>query len=200
MASSVDIANSALTKLGEVRIMALTDNVKAAREINAVFELRRNAMLRAYNWNFAMTRTQLSALSDSPSWGYTYQYQLPSDCLRVVQVGEYYNIPGLSDYIGGTDNEPFKIEGSTIVTDFGAPLKIRYVRRVTNSGEFDALFCEALASDLAYTCCEAITQSNTKKESAKAERKEAIMTAIRTNAIELPPQAIQDDSWIMSRL
>jgi len=200
MASSVEIANSALTKMGETRIMSLTDNVKAAREINAVFTLRRDALLRAYNWNFAMKRDQLPALSDAPSWGYTYQYQLPSDCLRVVQVSEFYVIPGLTDYIAGADAEPFRIAGQTIETDFSAPLKVRYIRRVTNSGEFDVLFNELFACDLAVNTCESITQSTSKKESLKQDMKEALTQAIRANAIELPPQFIQDDSWIMSRL
>src|SRR5690606_18101386 len=123
--------------------------------------LRRDALLRAFNWNFAMKRASLPALADAPTWGYTYQYQLPSDCLMPVQVGEYYVIPGMADYIGGTDDEPFRIEGRTIATDWSAPLKIRYIRKVTNSGEFDALFVEALAADIAVHTCFAITQSNT---------------------------------------
>lgn len=199
MASSVDIANSALTKLGEARIMSLTDNVKPAREINAIFTLRRDALLRAYNWNFAMKRAQLSALTDGPDWGYSYAYQLPSDCLRMVQVNDYYVIPGYGDFISGPDAEPYKIEGQNIVTDFGAPLKVRYVRRVTNSGEFDAAFCECFAADLAHEACESITQSTTKKESLKEGKREAVLLAIRANAIELPPGLIPDDSWMASR-
>lgn len=200
MASSVQIANSALTKLGESRIMSLDDNVKAAREINAIFELRRNALLRAYNWNFAMKRASLPALADEPVWGYSLAYQLPSDCMRPVQVGEYYVIPGLADYIGGTDDEPFRIEGRTIVTDWSAPLNIRYIRKVTNTGEFDDLFVEALAWDIAVNVAEPLTQSTSKKESAKDDLKAAILQAIRANAIELPPQHQQDDSWIIGRL
>jgi hypothetical protein len=199
MASSVDIANSALTKLGEARITSLTENTKGAREINAVFELRRNHLLRAFNWNFAMKRSQLSALADAPSWGYTYQYQLPSDCLRMVQVNDAWIIPGYADFLGGPDEEPYKIEGQTIVTDWSAPLKVRYVRKVTNTGEFDAAFVEAFACDLALHVCEAVTQSNTKKESAREDRRLAILEAIRSNAIELPPQVAPDDSWVASR-
>ena len=200
MASSVDIANSALTKLGESRIMSLDDNVKAAREINAIFTLRRDKLLRAFNWNFAMKRSSLPALSDAPDWGYTVAYQMPSDCLRMVQVNDIWVIPGLSDYMSGPDAEPFRIEGQTIVTDYSAPLKVRYIRRVTNSGEFDAAFVEAFAYDLAHEACEAITQSNTKKESMRMGRADEIKDAIRSNAIELPPQQIPDDSWVMSRL
>lgn len=200
MASSVDIANAALTKLGEARITALTENVKAAREINAVFEMRRDRMLRAYNWNFAMKRAQLSALADGPDWGYTYAYQLPADCLRMVQVNDEWIIPGFGDFLGGPDDQPFRIEGSQIVTDWSAPLKVRYIKRVSVSGNFDAAFAEAFAIDLALTTCQAITQSTSKKESLREDLREAIREAIRANAIELPPQVIPDDSWIASRL
>lgn len=200
MASFVEIANSALTKLGAKRIMALTDNTKEAREINAIYLLRLNKLLRAYNWSFAMKRDQLSALSDTPSWGYTLQYQLPTDCVRVVQVNDLWDIPGLTNYMGGPDSEPYKIEGRTIVTDLAAPLKIRYVSRVTNPGQFDDGFVEAYAYDLAHEVCEALTQSNTKKQEMREGRKQEILDAIRSNAIELPPSGIPDDSWIMSRL
>jgi hypothetical protein len=200
MASTVDIANSALTKLGESRITSLTDNVKGAREINAVFTLRRDKLLRTFNWSFAMERTTLPALVDTPSWGYSYLYQLPSDCLRVVLVDDIWVIPGLSNYMGGPDEEPFRIVGRKIETDIGAPLKIRYVKRETDASQFDACFVEVFAADLAHACCEAITQSNTKKAGLKDDLRTEIMEAIRANAIELPPQQIPDDSWIMSRL
>lgn len=200
MASDVDVANSALTKLGQSRITALTDNLKGAREINAIFSMRRDKLLRAFNWNFAMKRASLPALVDAPDWGYSLAYQKPSDCLRFVQINDYYVIPSLTDYAAGVDSEPYRIEGQTIATDFGAPLKVRYIRRVTNASEFDAAFVEAFAYDLAHETCEAITQSTTKKESMRQGRKDEILEAIRANAIELPPQNMQDDSWLISRL
>lgn len=200
MASSVDIANSALTKLGESRITSLSDNVKAAREINAIYTLRRDKLLRSFNWSFAMERTTLPALDEEPAWGYSYLYQLPTDCLRVVQVDDIWVIPGLADYMGGPDAEPFKITGRRIETDIGAPLKIRYLKRVTNTADFDACFVEAFAYDLAHETCEAITQSSTKKQAMREGKRDEILEAIRANAIELPPQQIPDDSWIMSRL
>jgi hypothetical protein len=199
MSSEVDIVNSALTKLGEARITSLDDNVKAAREMNAIYEMRRDNLLRAYNWSFAMERTSLSASSDSPAWGYTYEYNLPADCLRVVQVDDVWVIPGYSNFIGGPDEEPFKIEGRTIVTDIGAPLKVRYIKKVTNTGNYDPCFVETLAYDLAHEGCEAITQSNTKKESLRNGLADQIRQAVRANAIELPPTAQPDDSWIASR-
>lgn len=200
MASSVEISNSALTKLGAKRIMDLSDNQKEAREINAIFTIRRDYLLRAYNWSFAMKRASLSALVTTPTWGYTTEYQLPSDCLRVVQVNDYWDVPGLADYLNAPDEEMYRIEGKKILTNLGAPLKIRYIRQVTNTGDFDSAFVETFASDIAFTVAEALTQSNSKKESAREDRREAIMMAIRSNAIELPPQMLPDSSWVLSRL
>lgn len=200
MASNVEIANSALTKVGAARITALTDNVKAAREINAIFELRRDYLLRTHNWSFAMTRTSLPALDETPAWGYTYLYQLPTDCLRVVQVNDTWVVPGLADYTSGPDSEPYKITGRRIETDIGAPLKLRYIKRVTDPAQFDAAFVEVFASDLADQVCEALTQSNTKREATRAVLRQSLLEAVRSNAIELPPEAIPDDSWILSRL
>lgn len=199
MTTSVEIVNMALTMLGTKRIAALTDNVKEAREMNAVYTLRRDALLRSFNWSFAMERTSLSALSDAPAWGYTVAYQLPSDCLRVVQVNDIWQVPGLSDAMGGPDAEPYKIEGRTIVTDFSAPLYLRYVKRVSNTADFDSAFASVFACDLAIATCEAITQSRTKKDSLKDDYAEAIRLAVRANAIELPPEEIPDDSWMLSR-
>lgn len=200
MASTIQIANSALTKLGATRITALTDNVKAAREINAIFDLRRDYLLRTHNWSFAMERTTLPALSDTPSWGYTYLYQLPTDCLRVVQVDDVWAVPGLSDYTSGPDSEPYRITGRRIETDIGAPLKLRYLKRVTDPAQFDAAFVEVFANDLADQVCEPLTQSNTKREATRAALRQSILEAVRSNAIELPPEAIPDDSWVLSRL
>jgi hypothetical protein len=200
MASNVEIANSALTKVGSTRITALTDNVKAAREINAIFELRRDYLLRTHNWSFAMTRASLPALDETPAWGYTTLYQLPTDCLRVVQVNDTWVVPGLADYTSGPDSEPYKITGRRIETDIGAPLKLRYIKRVTDPAQFDAAFVEVFASDLADQVCEALTQSNTKREATRAVLRQSLLEAVRSNAIELPPEAIPDDSWILSRL
>jgi hypothetical protein len=199
MASAVQIANSALTKLGESRIISIDDDVKPAREIKAIYDLRRDALLRSYNWNFAMKRVSLPALSTAPEWGYSLQYQLPSDCLRPVQVGDVWYIPGLQDFMGGPDEEPFKIEGQAILTNMGSQLKLRYIRRVTNSGEFDAMFTEAFACDLACNVAEALTQSTQKREFALIEKRDAIKMALRSNAIELPPNHIADDSWVAAR-
>lgn len=199
MASDVQIANRALTKLGARRILSIDDDVKEARAINSMFDIVRDSELRAHPWNFAMTRASLPALVSAPAWGFLRQFQLPSDCLRVIQINEHYWVPSLTDYRTRLD-VPYQIEGGKVLTDFQAPLKIRYVARISDTQSWDSCFVEAFASKLAYETCEEITQSNTKKQEAAADYKEAIRSAKRMDAIENPPEPFGDDSWLLSRI
>jgi hypothetical protein len=200
MASRVEIANLALTKIGSgQKITSLTDNSAAARAMNTVYDMTRKAELRARNWAFALKRAQLPASSVDPSWGFTKAYPLPADFLRLVQANEFYLTPALLDY-NTADASPFAIEQGQILCDYSAPLKIRYVYDVTDEGTFDALFVNAFAARLAYETCEQITNSTGKKQDIKADYLMAVATATKANAIEKPPALIGDDSWVMARL
>ena len=60
MASEVQICNLALAKIGDQQITSLTENSKAGRLCNLVYEPLRDATLRAHPWNFAITRETLA--------------------------------------------------------------------------------------------------------------------------------------------
>jgi len=186
MASSVQICNQALAKLGAQRITDLLDDTRNARVLNAIYDIKRDAELAAHPWTFAITRAQIPASSTVPSFGWSYKYPLPADCLRLVEIGEAW-----ADY----DPAGFEVEGNAVLTDGASPLKIRYVQRVTNSGLYAPLFVEALACRLAAEVAEELTQNLSKREAAWAERKQAIAEARRINAIERPPQRSQPTSW-----
>lgn len=199
MASQVDIANRALTKLGAARIISFGDDNKQARAVASMFDLVRDAELRAHVWSFSIRRASLPALSTTPDWGFDNEFQLPSDYLRVIQVEEMYPGPSMSDY-RNENAAMYAIENRKILANYPAPLKIRYVARVDDSSQWDATFIEAFAARLAVEMCEDLTQSNTKKAEAKQEYDMAIRLAIRANAIEQPPQPLPDDGWMLSRL
>lgn len=199
MASQTQIVNLALTKLGQGRITAITDDSKAARAMNAVYDLEKLAELRKYRWSFALKRATLPALSTAPAWGFNYAYQLPSDYVSLIQVNDYFSVPALSDYVN-SDDSLWSVESGQIFTDLGAPLKIRYIRNVTDEGDFDPLFVQSFAAHLAYVTCEEITGSNQKRDAAAADYKQCIKDALRVNGIERPPMSTADDSWMMGRL
>ena len=200
MASQVDIANRALSKLGEARIISLDDDTKNAREIKAAFDYVRDAEFRAHRWHFTKKRTTLPALTTTLAFGWDYQYQLPSDFLQVIQVGLTDPIVDMSDYrTSGTMDWELEADG-VLLSNAEAPLPLRYVARIEDPTRYDATFIEVLACRLAIETCEALTQSTTKKESAYQDYKMAMSVAVRSNAIELPPKTIQDDAWVLGRL
>lgn len=199
MTSQVDIANRALTKLGASRIISFGDDNKQSRAILSMFDIVRDAELRSHIWSFSVRRESLPALISTPSWGFQYEYQMPSDSLRLLMVNDIYNGPSMEDY----RNQPvadYSLEGNKILTNFAAPLKVRYISRVVDTTQWDSMFVEAFACRLAMELAEDLTQSNTKREMAQNEYMAALRGAIRASSVEQPAQALPDNSWLLSRL
>jgi len=145
MASVVDICNGALNQLGASTILTLTEDSKNARLCNARFTQIRDSVFRSHPWNSLQKRVELAADSDTPAWGFTSQFTLPADCLRVLTILDFD-----SDY---------KIEGRKILTD-NSSMKILYVSRVTDPNEYDELLRETLSAALAADIAYAVTSSN----------------------------------------
>jgi hypothetical protein len=198
--SDVLIANRALTKLGATRIISFGDDTKEARAITSLYDLVRDAELRRRKWRFSLRRTQLPALANSPDFGYAYAYQLPADCLSILSVGDVAPGVDLSDYRTGLDMGLYQLEGRTILTDLPAPLNLRYKARVTDATQFDLAFVEALAARIAMELAEDLTQSAAKREQAGADYRVALREAVAANAIEVAPEVLPDDSWLLARI
>lgn len=169
MASSVDIANIALTMLSASRITSLTDNSENARRINAIYDHERDALLAEHNWNFAREQAQLSLLSDTPTLGnWDYIYQLPSDCLRIIRMEYDYN---------------FSRYGNKLYTN-ATEAKIDYIKRITDDGAFSSLFVKAFACRLALELSYGITESSTQTEAMSRRYKAALDEAKWSDAQE----------------
>lgn len=185
MSSKTEIANRALSKLGQPRVSNIdTVNIKSAQIIRNMWDMVRDEMLQAYPWNFAIARASLAKDASAPEWGYNNRYTLPSDFLSLLEI---YNFP------------QYSIESGYILTNDGGPLKIRYIKRVENTGNFDPLFSAALASKIAFEACEELTQSNTKKEALFTEFEFNIKRAYANDAIQEYPQDLRPDTWLTAR-
>jgi hypothetical protein len=193
MSSTTEICNRAITKLGDQRILSLTDNTNQGRTLASMYAPVRDAELRRNRWNFAIRRAALPALADAPEWGYSRQFQVPNDFMSLVQVNDVYIRPR------SKAKGPWSLEAGRILTDMGAPLKVRYVARIENSGLFDPLFVEMLACKLAFEACESLTQSGQKKQALAEEYKMALSEAARSDAIENPPDELPRGSWLDAR-
>ena len=145
MASVVDICNGALNQLGASTILTLTEDSKNARLCNARYTQVRDSVFRSHPWNCLQKRVQLAADSDTTAWGFTKQYTLPADCLRVLTILDY--------------DADYKIEGRKILTD-NSTMKILYISRVEDPNEYDELLRETLSAALAADIAYAVTSSN----------------------------------------
>lgn len=199
MTSKVAIINRALTKLGASRIVAVNDNTKEAREMAATFDIVRDSELRKNRWSFSIKRAELAADVTAPPFEYSHRFLLPSDYLRGLMVGNLWPGLDMADYRTGPAGLDWSIESGYILYNSAGPLRLRYIARAEDTTTWDSAFVEAFACKLAWETCEAITQSSEKRQLATAEYTSAIFEAKRAGAIELPPQQIADDTWIVSR-
>lgn len=181
--SKVSIANGALQKLGARRIESLTQDHPNARSMNAAYDRVRQALLRRYNWSFAIKRASIAADGDGPTWGDWNRYSLPNDHIRLIRDDE-----------SGLEVD-WKIEGGYILSADASPLEIRYVADIEDPTLFDSLFVEAFEHKLALETCEEITQSTSKAANIKEDFDEAIALAKNCGSIEKSAQEFPEDTW-----
>lgn len=150
--SKVEIANMALTMIGSSMITSLEDPIKNAIILKQSWNMCRDAVLRTYPWNCARTRITLSPISNERDssgslipavFGWMYKFQLPSDCIRVLNV---------------FDCSEYRIEGRYLYSNQNI-IHLRYIIRLDDTNQYDALLDMALAAYLAHMLCMASTQS-----------------------------------------
>lgn len=185
MASQVEIANSALIKMGAPPIMSFSDAVKTARTIKNCFEQCKRAVLRAHIWKFATKRAILAPLVDVPEYEYTYMFQKPSDWLRNI------------DFDGDPE---YRMEGDKILSNDN-PLYMRYIYDIGENVELmDAMASEALACYLAWTIAYTITQDDKLRDKMYTDYLHVCGQAKSMDAKDMPWHETTADELVESRL
>lgn len=174
----ISIANRALQLLGSQSISSINENSIGAKSILRAYDAVFLAELRKYTWNFSIKRASLAADPTAPIFGKHRYFRLPGDFLFLAPEETTFIEPRRRD---------FTIEGTSIVSDLDAPIAVRYVSSSIVEGDFDVLFAEALSAALAAACCEEITNSNTKVQTAMSQYELTIRQARKRNAIENAP-------------
>jgi hypothetical protein len=144
MASKVEICNLALSRLATNRITSLSDNTIEAKQCNAIYDEVADDVMSLGPWPSTITRATLAQTATTPTYEYTYEYQLPTlpKCLRVLRINE--------QKAGDID---FQIEGDKLLTD-EATVDIKYIGRVTDTEQYDSYLKQAivwrLVAEMAY--------------------------------------------------
>ncbi|WP_137972000.1 hypothetical protein [Pseudomonas sp. F(2018)] len=189
MTTAVSICSNALLMLGAQTINSFNDaaNLDRAKLCANLYPTVRNDLLRSHPWNCAIKRMLLAPDSTPPAFGYSQQFQLPTDCLRVLEV------------TAGGQQIDYLLEGRQIQADTTS-LELRYVFLNTDENSWDEslvnLATLAMAARIAY----AVTQSASMEQTRTQEFQMALRVAKAVDGQEEPPQTLGDERLLSARL
>lgn len=174
--SVVSICNQALGWLGANLITSLNDDNKEAALCKANYPDLRDAVLEEREWTFAVRRISLSPLVLEPVYGYTSQFLLPPDVIRILNVPDTrfgdstLTGTGLGSEHEGPDQQPqlstFRVESLEETTATGKvilanveSLFLRVIWRVTNIQLYSPMFVQSVAARIAADLAIPLTQN-----------------------------------------
>ncbi len=186
--TATEIANLALTKLGPGSGFLTdldTDTSTVAQACRRTYVAVRDLVLEAHPWRFARKRTNLSAAVATPSWGFDHQYELPSDCLRVLSV---------------EGSVIYEQEDGLLLCNEDGPLYVRYLARVTDTSKFSPTFVQALASRWAAELAVPVTKSHSRRTELLEEFLRVDLTQARkSEGFGAVPEKASDGDWLDAR-
>lgn len=182
-ASVVGIINYALDMLGQSPINSIDDDTVAARMAKRVYPFVLDSMLVEHDWKEARERVELAQLATTPAWGYAYEYQLPSDFIRLLSI----------DTVDGA----YEISGLKVRTDLST-VKIVYVKRLEDPATMSAGFKDALAARLAAEMSVKYSDHQ-QQQILRATALQKISSAMFTNLIQDPVRRTHDPSLYNAR-
>lgn len=144
MTSVTDICNLALSTIGQDPINDIDEGSKNSNVCKLWYPSSRDAVLRAYPFTCSRKRTQIAADVGTPSFDFSYFHTVPNDFLRLLLIN--------------VDDDAWVKEGQQLLTNT-TPIKIKYIRRIEDPNEFDALLVQALAARMAANISKPITGS-----------------------------------------
>jgi len=145
MSSKVQICNLALVRLAGNRITSLTDDTATAKLCNLLYDDIVEEVTMEGAWTTAVTRAELSQTSNTPTYEFNNEYQLPTNpkFLKILEVNE-----------GEPGSTVYRIEGDKLLTD-ETTMKIKYIGRIDDPQSYGIQLRRAiitrLTAELAYS-------------------------------------------------
>lgn len=193
--AEVDIANSALVKLGEKRLVSLSEGTELANLCNEQYTKKRDELLRSHVWNFATERVQLARSARVPAFEFEYQYPLPADFLTLIK---------LSSDDAGHSQPRYRLahditDGRVALCD-AESVYLEYVAQITDTNRMPPDFRETLAYFLAADIAGAVTNSNTLVQLMAEFGEKWLRRAKSADSIEQYPERRPYGTWVTSRV
>ena len=212
--TQAQICNLALTHIGiRQQITAITDLNQEAEMCNLHYSLAVEDCLFEADWGFARRRITLQSAAGDPPPPWSYQYQWPSNCIRLLRIDDGKSIRRARERI------PFTFEtndsGARIIFVNIEEADAIYTYNQQDSSIYSSAFASYLSWVLAARICGPLTGSEkrTEKIEVRAEREltlavmkdfgseqeepepESDLIATRTSDVGTIPGTRADDYW-----
>jgi len=199
-----DICNLSLDLLKQSPINSISTPLTNSEYIMARwYDIERLASLRAHPWKFAIKRVLLTPnLTTVPLFGFANAYDLPTDYVRKVTIG--------NDYLGDLrmahvieSGQILTPSGSTAMfpseSDDGTTLYLRYVYDCITVSQFDPLFIKYFALQMAVDLSPKYAVSVALGRDLKAQLQDANTEAKSVNGQDAPIRRIQQSKILTKR-
>ena len=214
--TKIVIINRALVHCKVEMIASLDESSQAARLANLFYDNCRTSVLRACDWRFATVKKTMTLLGSAeqalaypddqskqdviPKWNYTYAY--PIRCARVRKVFNAQSFVEITPWNDRTVTDRsnninrFEIARTPVTNQLAVACNLQdswveFTFDITDESQFDNLFVDALAWDLAKELCIPLTSDYELKQDVDKEAKFAMDEAKRKNGgegIEMAPR------------
>lgn len=182
--NDVGLCSRALVRLGAVPITSFDDGTAESEIASILYAPTRDALLSAYPWTFATAQLELNKLSEAPQADYQSAFQLPSDYLRAISVGNGGRGRGLHYRI---------MQGQLHANADEAVLTYIYQPQ---EEEFPPFFDAALIARLAAEFCIPVTENTSRAESLARMAEKEFATARQIDAQQDSPSRIENFTLI----
>lgn len=187
MTSAVSICSAALIELGDKPISSFDENNDRTRAVANLYDLKRDAVLRAHPWNCTTKRVVLSPDTNPPAFDWQYQFALPNDWLRTLNVG--------------LDSSPddYVIEGRKVLMNKNV-CYLRYVWRNSDEATWDSILIDAMKEVMKASIAYAITKSTSKEQLVNQIVQQVLKSARSVDGQENPPETLGDFPLLANRV
>lgn len=186
MATAVSICSNALLMLGAQTINDLEEDLPRAKLAANLYPSVRDDMLRAHTWNCAVKRVVLAPNAIPPAFGYAYQFNLPGDWVRLLQVTAR----------GCTVDH--RVEGQMILSDEPS-IELRYTFRNEVEATWDSALVNVMTLAMAARMAYAITSSTSEAQVRKQDLEFELRKAKAVDGQEDPAETLGDFPLLRSR-
>lgn len=184
--SPVAICSNALQLLGAAPIASFDEDSKWAGVAANLWPLVRDALLRAHPWNCATRRVILAPLVEKPPFDYGFQFQLPGDWLKTVQVGRRgYTLD-------------FRTEGRMILAHVNA-LPLVYIWRNETTNTWDDGLVEVATKKMQAALAYPVTASTSLRDSLTVEAQQMLKSAKAGDGQDDPPEEFPESEFQRAR-